>query len=73
MSGNFERKKLRGSMLGNGEFGGKIGVNGEIRGKKFEEWGGREVKGGLFGKNGAEVGGGFCSGNRVGGLVGWKK
>ena len=45
----------------------------KLAANKFEQSGATQVKGGFFGKNAAEVAGGFSSGNTVGAFVGSKK
>ena len=73
LTANFDSKKLTGTISRNAEFGGNIAVNAQISGNKFDQSGATEVKGGFFGKNAAEVAGGFSSGNTVGAFVGSKK
>ncbi|MDU4438110.1 MULTISPECIES: transferrin-binding protein-like solute binding protein [Neisseriaceae] len=73
LTANFDSKKLTGIISRNAEFGGNIAVNAQISGNKFDQSGATEVKGGFFGKNAAEVAGGFSSGNTVGAFVGSKK
>ena len=73
LTANFDSKKLTGTISRNAEFGGNIAVNAQISGNKFDQSGATQVKGGFFGKNAAEVAGGFSSGNTVGAFVGSKK
>ena len=73
LTANFDSKKLTGTISRNAEFGGNIAVNAQINGNKFDQSGATQVKGGFFGKNAAEVAGGFSSGNTVGAFVGSKK
>lgn len=73
LTANFDSKKLTGTISRNAEFGGDIAVNAQISGNKFDQSGATEVKGGFFGKNAAEVAGGFSNGNTVGAFVGSKK
>ena len=73
LTANFDSKKLTGTISRNAEFGGDIAVNAQISGNKFDQSGATQVKGGFFGKNAAEVAGGFSSGNTVGAFVGSKK
>lgn len=73
LTANFDSKKLTGTISRNAEFGGDIAVNAQISGNKFDQSGATEVKGGFFGKNAAEVAGGFSNGNTVGAFIGSKK
>ncbi len=73
LTANFDSKKLTGTISRNAEFGGDIAVNAQISGNKFDQSGATQVKGGFFGKNAAEVAGGFSNGNTVGAFVGSKK
>ena len=73
LTANFDSKKLTGTISRNAELGGNIAINAQISGNKFDQSGATEVKGGFFGKNAAEVAGGFSSGNTVGAFVGSKK
>ena len=73
LTANFDSKKLTGTISRKAEFGGDIAVNAQISGNKFDQSGATEIKGGFFGKNAAEVAGGFSSGNTVGAFVGSKK
>lgn len=73
LTANFDSKKLTGTISRKAEFGGDIAVNAQISGNKFDQSGATEVKGGFFGKNAAEVAGGFSNGNTVGAFVGSKK
>lgn len=73
LTANFDSKKLTGTISRDAKFGDNIAVNAQISGNKFEQSGATQVKGGFFGKNAAEVAGGFSSGNTVGAFVGSKK
>ena len=73
LTANFDSKKLTGTIFRDAKFGGDIAVNAQISGNKFDQSGATQVKGGFFGKNAAEVAGGFSSGNTVGAFVGSKK
>ena len=73
LTANFDSKKLTGTISRDAKFGGNIAVNAQISGNKFDQSGATEVKGGFFGKNAAEVAGGFSNGNTVGAFVGSKK
>ena len=72
LTANFDSKKLTGTISRDAKFGDNIAVNAQISGNKFEQSGATQVKGGFFGKNAAEVAGGFSSGNTVGAFVGSK-
>ena len=73
LTANFDSKKLTGTISRDAKFGDNIAVNAQISGNKFEQSGATQVKGGFFGKNAAEVAGGFSNGNTVGAFVGSKK
>ena len=73
LTANFDSKKLTGTISRDAKFGGDIAVNAQISGNKFDQSGATQVKGGFFGKNAAEVAGGFSNGNTVGAFVGSKK
>ena len=73
LTANFDSKKLTGTIFRDAKFGGDIAVNAQISGNKFDQSGATQVKGGFFGKNAAEVAGGFSNGNTVGAFVGSKK
>ena len=73
LTANFDSKKLTGTISRNAELGGNIAVNAQISGNKFDQSGETQIKGGFFGKNAAEVAGGFSNGNTVGAFVGSKK
>lgn len=73
LTANFDSKKLTGTISRDAKFGGDIAVNAQISGNKFDQSGATQIKGGFFGKNAAEVAGGFSNGNTVGAFVGSKK
>ena len=73
LTANFDSKKLTGTISRDAELGGNIAINAQISGNKFDQSGETQVKGGFFGKNAAEVAGGFSNGNTVGAFVGSKK
>ncbi|MBD0764156.1 ABC transporter substrate-binding protein [Neisseria sp. RH3002v2f] len=73
LTANFDSKKLTGTIFRDAKFGGDIAVNAQISGNKFDQSGATQIKGGFFGKNAAEVAGGFSNGNTVGAFVGSKK
>ena len=73
LTANFASKKLTGTISRDAELGGNIAINAQISGNKFDQSGETQVKGGFFGKNAAEVAGGFSNGNTVGAFVGSKK